>query len=184
MGGLVEDLLLLARLDQQRPLEREPVDLLALAADVVRDAQVTAPDRAVLLEAASTTPPVVLGDEARLRQVLHNLIANGLTHTPAGTPVSIEIGTTQGPAPQVVVEIADRGPGVPPEDEERIFERFYRAEQSRTRSTGGAGLGLSIVAGLVKAHGGTVRVRPREGGGAVFVVELPLAADRASPAVT
>jgi two-component system, OmpR family, sensor kinase len=179
MGLLVDDLLLLARLDQQRPLERRPVDLLALAADAVNDARAVAPDRRIELvtDGASGRPLVVLGDEARLRQVLANLISNALTHTPAGTPV--EVLTRTRPldgTPRAVVEVVDHGPGLGAEQAERAFERFYRADPARSRSRGGTGLGLAIVAALVAAHGGAVEVDSAPGRGATFRLQLPLAA--------
>ena len=174
MGVLVEDLLLLARLDQQRPLERASVDLLQLAGDAVQDAQAVDPSRTVELEAVASGPaPVVQGDAQRLRQVFGNLVANALTHTPAGTAVVVRVATTESEA---VVEVADSGPGIPEEDRVRVFERFFRADTSRTRTSGGSGLGLSIVAALVAAHGGTVAVDDTPGGGATIRVRLPLAA--------
>jgi two-component system OmpR family sensor kinase len=177
MGLLVDDLLLLARLDQQRPLELEPVDLLTVVTDVVHDAQLTAADRSISLDVATTAgAPVVIGDESRLRQVVHNLMTNALTHTPGGTPVDVALRTVaDGERPEAVVEIADRGPGVSDDHAARVFERFYRADTSRTRSGGGTGLGLSIVAGLVAAHDGIVTVSDRDDGGAVFTVRVPLA---------
>ena len=156
MGVLVEDLLLLARLDQQRPLERAPVDLLEIASDVVHDARVVAPARSIDLEVHAATPPVVLGDEFRLRQVVHNLMTNAITHTPDGTPITVIVSTDDGTAPRAVIEVADAGPGLTDEQTTRVFERFYRADTSRSRSAGGTGLGLSIVAGIVAAHGGRV----------------------------
>ncbi len=172
MGLLVDDLLLLARLDQQRPLERCPVDLLAIASDVVHDAEATTPGRPVTLALADDGPaPVVLGDEARLRQVVANLVSNALTHTPDGTPVAVTVGTDAG---GVLLRVADRGPGLSPDEAERVFERFYRADPSRARSAGGSGLGLSIVAALVAAHAGTVTVDTAPGQGATFTVHLPL----------
>jgi two-component system, OmpR family, sensor kinase len=172
MGLLVEDLLLLARLDQQRPLERTPVDLLELATDAVQDARAVDPSRAVDLEVIAQGPaPVVSGDAPRLRQVLGNLVGNALTHTSA--PVTVRVSTT---ASTAVVEVADAGPGIPVEDRGRVFERFYRADTSRTRRSGGTGLGLSIVAALVAAHRGSVEVDETPGGGATFRVTLPLAA--------
>jgi two-component system OmpR family sensor kinase len=209
MGVLVEDMLLLARLDQQRVLERRPVDLLTLAADAVHDARVIAPGRDIDLTVESGAAPIVLGDEVRLRQVIGNLMSNALIHTPDGAPVEVRLrpGTLDhwpghrpqgppvpgpppasaprpaagaraggaGPPPAVILEVADRGPGLTPDQAERVFERFYRADQARARQAGGAGLGLAIVAALVVAHGGAVRVEPTPGGGATFRIALPLA---------
>ena len=178
MAGLVEDLLLLAQLDAQRPLERSRVDLLALASDAVHDAQSTAPSRSIVVEFIDGPgTPEVLGDEARLRQVLGNLVANALQHTPAGTPVTVRVGTA---GEDAVLEVADRGPGMQPEDAQRVFERFYRADASRTRASGGAGLGLSIVDSLVRAHGGRVTVTTAPGQGCCFRVVLPRALDAAA----
>ncbi len=184
MGLLVDDLLLLARLDQPRPLERTPVDLLVLAADAVHDAQAVDPDRPVELRFDDgPAAPVVIGDEPRLRQVLANLVNNALTHTPSGTPVTVRLGVRElppdGHRQVAVLEVADTGPGLDPENAERIFERFYRADASRARASGGTGLGLSIVEALVTAHGGAVELDTRPGDGAVFRVILPLA-DRAA----
>jgi two-component system OmpR family sensor kinase len=180
MGILVEDLLLLARLDQQRPLEHEPVDLLALGRDAVHDAALLAPDRVIDLDAESALAPIVTGDEARLRQVVHNLVSNALTHTPAATPILVRVATDTATA-QVVLEVSDRGPGIEDGDADRVFERFYRADTSRSRKAGGNGLGLSIVAGLVAAHGGTVSVANRDGGGATFRALLPLRSFQTQP---
>ncbi len=174
MTALVEDLLLLARLDQQRPLHRGPVDLLALAADAVADFRVTTPGHPVTLRApggSDATPAVVEGDEIRLRQVVANLLTNAGTHTPAGTTVTVTVETAGGEA---VLGVADAGPGLTPEVAERVFERFYRADTSRTRASGGTGLGLSIVEALVAAHGGSVRVASAPGTGTRFEVRLPL----------
>lgn len=180
MGLLVEDLLMLARLDQQRPLASRPVDLLALAAEAVHDAQMVNPDRSLRLEVGATDPPpIVTGDEARLRQVLANLMANAVQHTPAGTGVTVTIGTeahqAAGGLPLVVLTVADEGPGMSREDAERVFERFYRTDRSRSRNDGGSGLGLSIVSALVAGHAGTVTVDTSPGSGARFRVELPAA---------
>src|SRR5215216_224859 len=183
MGLLVEDLLLLARLDTQRPLDRQPVDLLALAADAVNDARAVAPDRRIELvlggdDGDPSTPLVVLGDEARLRQVLANLVGNALRHTPAGSPVEVRVGEAAlDGRPGAALEVVDHGPGLTPEQTERVFERFYRADPARSGADGGAGLGLSIVAALVAVHGGTVQVDSVPGRGARFRVVLPLAPD-------
>ncbi|NDU77763.1 HAMP domain-containing protein [Actinomadura sp. DSM 109109] len=178
MGLLVEDLLLLARLDRQRPIERRPVDLLAVAADAVQEARVMAPDRTIDLTVEGGLAYQVLGDEPRLRQVLGNLLANATTHTPEGTPVEVRLspGTLRG-GPAAVVAVADQGPGLAPEQVERVFERFYRSDEGRSRDDGGAGLGLAIVAALVAAHDGAVRADSAPGEGATFSVVLPLADD-------
>ncbi len=171
MGVLVEDLLLLAQLDAQRPLERRRVDLLLLASDAVHDAQSIAPDRAITLGVVDGPgTPEVIGDEARLRQVLGNLVANALRHTPPATPVTVRVGTSGGDA---LLEVDDEGPGMAAEDAQRVFERFYRADSSRTRASGGTGLGLSIVDSLVRAHGGRVAVSTAPGQGCRFRVSLP-----------
>ena len=179
MGGLVEDMLMLARLDEQRPIERRPVDLLSLAADAVQDARIVAPSRAIDLTVGAGTAFLVLGDEARLRQVISNLMSNALTHTPEGSPISVRIlaGQQAGnpPVPSAVLEVIDHGPGLTPEQASRVFERFYRADQARDRRTGGSGLGLAIVKALVAAHDGTVSVDTGTGRGATFRITLPLA---------
>jgi two-component system OmpR family sensor kinase len=179
MGGLVEDMLLLARLDQQRPVERRPVDLLTLAGDAVQDARAIAPDRKIELTVGAGTAFLVLGDEPRLRQVIGNLMSNALTHTPAGTQIDVRIRAGQKagypPVPGVTLEVADGGPGMTAEQASHVFERFYRADQARGRRTGGTGLGLAIVSALVAAHGGTVAVNTAPGKGATFRITLPLA---------
>jgi two-component system, OmpR family, sensor kinase len=171
MSVLVDDLLLLARLDEGRPLERKPVDLAAVVGEAVDAARVVEPDRPI---ESSVEPAVVTGDEARLRQALDNLLANARAHTPAGTPVSVDLRRSDGRAE---LTVADHGPGLDEEDTSRVFERFYRADESRARSSGGAGLGLSIVAAVTEAHGGVAEARPTPGGGATFVITLPLGAD-------
>jgi two-component system OmpR family sensor kinase len=172
MGLLVEDLLLLARLDAERPLSCAPVDLLAVATDAVHDARAVAPGRDLDVELLrSETPPVVLGDDARLRQIAANLVGNAVKHTDG--PVRVRVGTEPGWA---TLAVSDEGPGLAPEEAARVFERFYRADPSRTRASGGTGLGLSIVAALVAAHGGTVDVETAPGQGATFRVRLPLTA--------
>jgi two-component system, OmpR family, sensor kinase len=176
MGLLVEDLLTLARLDQQRPLNIAPVDLLALAGDAVQDARMVAPGRPIDLSVAPGAAFLVDGDEARLRQVIGNLLNNALTHTPPDTPVRVKIasGMLDHATPAVVLDVEDDGPGMERDQAQRVFERFYRADQARNRASGGTGLGLAIVSGLVAAHGGTVSVRTAPGEGADFQVRLPL----------
>ncbi|HTR89321.1 MAG TPA: HAMP domain-containing sensor histidine kinase [Solirubrobacteraceae bacterium] len=175
MGLLVEDLLTLARLDEEREAAREPVDLAGLAGDAVADARATAPERAIGLRAPARA--LVAGDAHQLRQVLANLLANALTHTPAGTPIEVTVReerTARGEAPKVVVAVRDHGPGLPAGVEPaRLFERFWRAEGGRERGSAGAGLGLAIVGEIVAAHGGGVNAAGAAGGGAVFTVELP-----------
>jgi two-component system OmpR family sensor kinase len=202
MGVLVEDMLLLARLDQQRPLDRRPVDLLTLAADAVHDARVVAPSRNINLTVRSGAALLVIGDEVRLRQVIGNLMSNALSHTPDGTPIDVlirsgnlsEARTASGddeavPAnlpgdrdrqPAAVLEVADHGPGLTREQAEHVFERFYRGDQART--SGGTGLGLAIVAALVAAHGGDAWVRTQPGSGATFCIALPLSPEAAQGA--
>jgi two-component system OmpR family sensor kinase len=168
MSLLVDDLLLLARLDEGRPLERKPVDLAGIVREAVDSARVVEPDRPIELSVESAT---VTGDDARLRQVLDNLLANARSHTPPGTPVSVELRRIDGRA---TLSVADHGPGLTEEEAARVFERFYRADDSRACASGGAGLGLSIVAAVTEAHGGKAEARPTPGGGATFLVTLPL----------
>src|SRR5581483_371314 len=181
MGLLVEDLLLLARMDQQRPLARQPIDLLSLAADAVHDARLLAPSRTIELSVQRGAAFLVTGDEPRLRQVIGNLMSNALTHTPDGTPIEVSIGSgTLDPRvpsspPAVTLDVTDHGPGMSTEQAQRVFERFYRADQARTRATGGSGLGLAIVNALVVAHGGVASVRTAPDRGATFRIALPLA---------
>jgi two-component system, OmpR family, sensor kinase len=181
MGLLVEDLLLLARLDQQRPLARQPIDLLSLAADAVHDARLLAPARTIDLSVQPGAAFLVTGDDPRLRQVIGNLMSNALTHTPDGTPIEVSIGSgTLDPRqpnspPAVTLDVTDHGPGMTPEQAQRVFERFYRTDQARTRATGGSGLGLAIVNALVTAHGGVASVRTAPNKGATFRIALPLA---------
>lgn len=175
MGLLVDDLLLLARLDVQRPLEHHRVDLLALASDAVHDGQAIDPGRTITMEVLDGPgTPEVLGDEARIRQVLSNLVANALQHTPESADVTVRVGTDGHDA---VLEVADRGPGMNQEDASRVFERFYRTDSSRARASGGTGLGLSIVESLVRAHGGAVSVTTAPGEGCRFRVTLPRISD-------
>ncbi|MGO4146803.1 sensor histidine kinase [Paenarthrobacter sp. YAF11_1] len=177
MGSMVEDLLMLARLDEQRPLQLKPVDLQLLAHDAMVDTKASFGDRSITLtglDSASPTAAPVQGDEAKLRQVIGNLVGNALRYTPEGSPIELAVGVRTTPTESVsVIEIRDHGPGIPDEETNKIFERFYRADTSRTRETGGSGLGLAIVAAIVGSHGGTVRVTETDGGGATMVVSLP-----------
>jgi two-component system OmpR family sensor kinase len=147
----------------------------------VQDARIIAPGRKIELTVGSATAFLVLGDEVRLRQVIGNLMSNALNHTPDGTPVEVRIlaGPRQ-PVPSLVLEVTDQGPGMPADQAEHVFERFYRADQARTRTAGGTGLGLAIVAALVAAHGGTVELRTAPGQGATFRITLPLAPEARS----
>ncbi len=195
MRLLVNDLLTLARLDEERPLALHPVDLLAVAADAVRDAHLRVPTRFVQLsglddDSATWEPVAALGDEPRLRQVAANLVSNALQHTPEDSKVVVRVGRVVpggvSAPPTVVVgdelppgqpiaaiEVSDTGPGMATEDAERVFERLYRAEGSRSRRHGGAGLGLAIVAAIVQAHGGRVELWTAPQAGARFRVLLP-----------
>jgi two-component system OmpR family sensor kinase len=180
MGELVEELLLLARLDQGLPVERHPVEMSAVVESAVDAARAADPERPIEVDSQSAL--VVLGTESRLRQVADNLLTNARVHTAAGTPIHVRLAAEDG---DVVLEVADAGPGVPAEEADRIFERFYRTDRSRTRSQGGVGLGLAIVRSVVEAHGGSVGYRARAGGGSVFRVVLPsvlAAAARPAPA--
>ncbi len=234
MGALVEDLLALARLDEQRDVAVVPVDLRPIARDAALDARAASPDRDVsFLGQTSTSPvpmavfptqdpspkrrggaiagagrllrrrnradaaspdqatepillhlpqpvvPIVLGDENRIRQVVANLLGNARRYTPAGSPIELSVGadleTGRG-----WISVADHGEGVPEQIRSKIFQRFWRADSSRTRETGGSGLGLSIVASIVATLQGTIEVTDTAGGGATFTVSLPLATDRAT----
>jgi two-component system, OmpR family, sensor kinase len=169
MSHLVDDLLLLARMDEGRPLEKKPLELVGLAAEAVEAATTVGPEWPVRLEAHE--PVEVLGDRARLRQVLDNLLANVRAHTPPGTTATVRVWRDGDIA---VCEVQDDGPGIPPEQAARLFERFYRSDASRSRASGGTGLGLSIVAAITEAHGGTASARPADGGGSVFTVRVPV----------
>ena len=163
MGRLVEDLLLLARLDEQHPFDLEPVELAGLAAESVETARTVGPRWPISFTAAE--PVEVMGDWGALRQVVDNLLANVRAHTPVGTAASVTVGRT---GPDAFVEVADEGPGITEQQAAMVFERFFRADPSRSRETGGAGLGLAIVATIVRAHGGDVSAVARTGQGALF----------------
>ena len=171
MSVLVEDLLLLARLDDGRPLEREPVELDEVVGEAVETAQAVDPERAIELHAE---PATVLGDRVRLRQIVDNLLANVRAHTPAGTPASVSVRRKNGSAE---IAVTDAGPGLDEEHLEHLFERFYRADASRSRASGGVGLGLAIVAAVAEAHGGTASASSRPGEGTTVAIALPLARD-------
>jgi signal transduction histidine kinase len=183
MGVLVDDLLLLARLDEQRPPDFRTVDMLAIGADALHDARVIAPKRTISLTVASPDAAFVIGDEVGLRQVVGNLMSNAMKHTPDGTPIDITIrvatlanGSAPGAGePAVILEVTDHGPGLTPQQQQHVFERFYRTDRARSRTAGGTGLGLAIVAAMISAHHGRVWVNSQPGNGATFAVALPLA---------
>ena len=189
MGGLVEDLLALARLDERRPLRSDQVDLAVLAADSISDLHALDPDRPLKIEPIDGTDGLrsctVVGDERMLRQVLSNLVGNVVAHTPAATPVEIALGNRDGSA---VLEVRDHGPGIDPEHAARVFERFYRVDASRSRNAagpgtgGGAGLGMAIVAAIVAAHHGDVAIEETSGGGTTVRVTLPVVRPGGPPA--
>jgi two-component system, OmpR family, sensor kinase len=169
MSVLVDDLLLLARLDEGRPFAQEPVALDKVLAEAVETAQTVEPERPIDLSAKEL---VVLGDRERLRQIVDNLLSNVRAHTPPRTPVHVRLGRSNGSA---VIEVEDGGPGMSADDVERVFERFYRVDASRSRARGGVGLGLAIVAAVADAHGGSVSAESVAGRGSTFTISLPLA---------
>ncbi|MGH3659917.1 MAG: sensor histidine kinase, partial [Micromonosporaceae bacterium] len=198
----VEDLLLLARLDRERPLDLTGVDLCVLARDAVHDVRVRDPDRQVCLDGAEE-PVRIVADEHRLRQVVSNLVANAVQHTPAGTPIRIVVGTGRTPAswpPSAaasatgagaelpdgvavgIFEVHDDGQGIPPAQAPYVFDRLYRGDSARSRGqTGGSGLGLAITAAIVAAHHGRVELHTAPGQGARFRVLLPADPLRTDP---
>ncbi|HXW34361.1 MAG TPA: HAMP domain-containing sensor histidine kinase, partial [Acidimicrobiales bacterium] len=175
MGHLVEDLLLLARLDEGLALDKYPLDLVEVVAASVRTATAVGPSWSVELRAPE--PVEVIGERTRLRQVFDNLLANVRAHTPAGTHTTVTISTTD---ERAIVSVSDRGPGMTEDQVGKVFERFYRTESSRSRSQGGAGLGLSIVSAIVTGHAGTVEATSAPGSGTTFTVRLPLSHVRAN----
>ena len=168
MTNLVEDLLLLARLDSGRPLEREPVDLSRLSADVVSDAHAAGPEHRWKLD-LPPDPLYVVGDDARLHQVVANLLANARTHTPPGTSVTLSLDVEPGAA---VLRVLDDGPGIPLGLQSEVFERFARGDTSRSRKGGSTGLGLAIASAVVRAHGGSIGLQSMPGN-TEFIVRLP-----------
>ena len=171
MARMVEDLLVLARHDQHPHARRDAVDLADLARQVVADVTVAAPSHPIAVDAP--TEVLLLGDEGHLRQVVLNLVVNAVTHTPHGSAVEVAVAVTADDG-AVELRVADHGAGIAPDDRERVFERFVRLDGSRTRASGGSGLGLAIVRSMVEAHVGAIRIEDTAGGGATFVVRLPL----------
>jgi two-component system OmpR family sensor kinase len=171
MGLLVEDLLLLARLDEHRPFDHRPVNISTVVNDTVSDSRAVEPTRRITV-VDDAPAAIVLGDDHRLHQVLANLLANARVHTPVDAPVEIRISRDDA---QIVISVRDSGPGMDPEVAANVFQRFYRADPSRARASGNAGLGLAIVAAIVESHDGTVGVESSPGHGATFTVRLPRA---------
>jgi two-component system OmpR family sensor kinase len=172
MGSLVEDLLLLARMDEARPLSLEPVDLTHLIEESVASARAAGPDHPIQVNLPQEL--YVLGDNKRIHQALANLLANARTHTPSGTAVEVSAAAND---TEVTITVADSGPGLSEGDQAKIFERFFRIDPSRARHSGeGSGLGLSIVDAVMKAHGGTVSVQSKPGEGATFTLHFPITA--------
>lgn len=182
LGHLVEDLLTLARLDEQRPMQLEPLDLHIIAHESLMDLAVNAPDREVSvigLDGGSPQTAPILGDAGRIRQVVTNLVTNALRYTPDGSPLELAVGTQSllAESPEAVLEVRDHGEGIAAEDAEKIFERFYRADNSRHRETGGTGLGLAICSAIAAQHGGSIRYAETPGGGATMRLTLPVDED-------
>jgi two-component system OmpR family sensor kinase len=173
MGHLVDDLLLLARLDQGRPLERKPVDLTSVVLDTVAAAGAVEPERPIRVD-LGTTPAQVRGDEDRLRQVVENLLTNVREHTPLATPVSVRLIAT---GAKVALIVADEGPGMTADDASHAFDRFWQVGGDASSAGRGTGLGLSIVAEIIAAHEGEIHLETASGEGATFTITLPRLAD-------
>lgn len=166
MSRLVEDLLQLARLDEGQALQRNEVNITAVCRNALSDMHardLTREPTLIGLDGGQADDVVIMADNDKVTQVVTNLLGNVLTHTPPGTPTEIAVG--MGSPDEAIIEIRDHGPGVRMEDAEHLFERFYRTDSSRSRASGGSGLGMAIVAAIMAAHGGTARVGPTEGGG-------------------
>lgn len=177
MGLLVDDLLLLARLDEHRPLERSEVRLLDVVTSSVAAVAVSAADRRIDIDAeGAARDAIVIGDEARLRQVMDNLLSNAVRYSPESTSVQVALTVRDGDRPEAVITVDDHGPGLSPEEAAQVFDRLYRTDEARSRVRGGSGLGLAIVHSIVRSHGGTVSVSSTPGDGARFTVALPLRA--------
>jgi two-component system OmpR family sensor kinase len=172
MGRLVEDLLLLARLDQHPELRTDRVDVADLVRELATDIAATAPDHVIEVEVDTQAPLLVNGDEHGLRQAVANLLRNAVVHTPAGCHVRVSARSTN---EQVVLTVADDGPGMTADSAAHVFERFYRPDTGRTRGAAGTGLGLAIVKSIISAHRGRVQLRTAPGEGACFTVTLPAA---------
>jgi two-component system OmpR family sensor kinase len=170
LAKLVDDLMVLSRLDEEVGGDRELVELTQLARDAVDDAEVADPTHPITLQASK--PLTVVANEGQLRQVLVNLLTNARVHTPQGTAIDVSVAENAGWA---VLRVADHGPGIPAEHRQKVFDRFYRADPSRSRATGGSGLGLSIVSSIVAAHGGQIRLESEPGQGTAIEVRLPVA---------
>jgi two-component system OmpR family sensor kinase len=171
MGSLVEDLLLLARMDQTPELAKEPVDLDNLIQEVVASARAAGPDHPITVDLPEGDN-FVLGDSIRIHQAVANLLANARTHTPSGTSITVSLQQLEN---ETTISVTDKGPGLSSADQEKIFERFYRADTSRARTKGeGSGLGLSIVDAVMKSHGGTVSVLSELGRGCEFTLHFPI----------
>ena len=170
MGVIVEDLLLLANLDQGRPLAQERFDLEAVLAEMVADHAMLHADWPISFSSGGGSD--LVGDELRIRQAVANLLANARAHTPHGTSIAVALATA---GDDRTIEVSDNGPGIAADDLPHLFERFYRVDASRARRSGGSGLGLSIVQAIAEAHGGSVRVESSQGKGAAFTIVLPIA---------
>jgi two-component system OmpR family sensor kinase len=173
MAGLIDDLLLLARLDEQRPLARTRIDLAVIAREAADDARARDPERSITVDAGG--PVIVIGDEPRLRQIVANVLENAQVHTPTEAPVRVEVGVRDQMA---VLAVIDAGPGIEPDQAAHVFERFYRGTPPGSSDTAprtqGSGLGLAIVQTIAQAHGGSATVTSRPGEGARFEIQLPL----------